>query len=87
MDRSLPSCVSDPLLLLIIIIFCFLHVRLYFRTRLLQFVDGNGLLSCESVSYCWRCATDRTNLWKVRGWDVVDFGSFLSLYLGEPGVG
>lgn len=32
-----------------------------------QFLDGNGLLSCESVSYRWRCAADRTSLWKVRG--------------------
>ena len=31
-----------------------------------QFVDGNGLLACEGVSYRWRLATDRTSLWKVR---------------------
>ncbi|CAM9722211.1 unnamed protein product [Ectocarpus sp. 13 AM-2016] len=29
-----------------------------------EFLDGNGLLSCEAVSYCWRRATDRTNLWQ-----------------------
>lgn len=33
--------------------------------RFWQFVDGNGLLSCERVSYRWRLATDRTSLWKV----------------------
>eukprot|EP00903_Cladosiphon_okamuranus_P020121 g18477.t1 len=31
---------------------------------LFEFLDGNGLLSCEAVSYRWRCATDRTSLWK-----------------------
>eukprot|EP00904_Undaria_pinnatifida_P004673 jgi/Undpi1/14206/HiC_scaffold_9.g03855.m1 len=30
----------------------------------LEFVDGNGLLACEGVSYRWRLATDRTFLWK-----------------------
>ncbi|CAM9309707.1 unnamed protein product [Scytosiphon promiscuus] len=29
-----------------------------------EFLDGNGLLSCEAVSYLWRCKTDRTDLWK-----------------------
>ncbi|CAB1113819.1 unnamed protein product [Ectocarpus sp. CCAP 1310/34] len=29
-----------------------------------EFLDGNGLLSCEAVSYCWRRATDRTHLWQ-----------------------
>lgn len=48
------------------IIFISAHVSTFPCVRgCCQFLDGNGLLSCETVSCRWRLATDRTCLWKV----------------------